>query len=532
MFIAATGQNYRRFLDDLHQELRFDLYLEIGARSGQCLTNSRSASVVVDPRLQLRLDKLGEKPSLHLFRMSSNAFFVADHLRNLGLKPTLSFIDGIHSFECLLSDFMNIEAAGLKTSVIVMNDCCPSDDAMAARSPARDSQEAWVGDLWKIIPILQEYRPDLKVEVLDCAPAGLVVVSNLNPESQALKEHYDEIVERYGPTTIADFGVERFFASFKYIDSALVASGDFQMFSSAACVRTPSREPVVSVHASSPAKAARIRKLSVYNVDIYSGHRVLRDFGADLARCLSRPLSKPLDVYVGVHAVNQPLETGRFRVGIQTEQYLDANGQPMWRFGSEHHRLRHVSNYDVLLDLSLQNRPTYDFLPDHLQRKLFFGPCIFPDYPIDPDFTSAPPLFFGALNERRRVLLGEIETRRPISVAPHGTFGRSLDALIARHGAVLNVHFRQGEYSEYPRFLKAYLRGKPIISEALAPPLRSNEHYFDLFSEPTETAIREMFNRLSGWVEQYSFAAFLESALTSALLHKSSEGIHLVNPAL
>ena len=101
-----------------------------------------------------------------------------------------------------------------------------------------------------------------------------------------------------------------------------------------------------------------------------------------------------------------------------------------------------------------------------VEAKVLFGPHIFPDAAITPNFQPEAPVFFGALNDRRRGLLADLQAKRPVEVAPHGTFGRPLDALIAKQGAVLNLHFREGQYSEYPRFLKAYVRGKPVQSVA------------------------------------------------------------------
>jgi hypothetical protein len=232
-------------------------------------------------------------------------------------------------------------------------------------------------------------------------------------------------------------------------------------------------------------------------------------------------LSEPVDVYVGVHIIDRPLDTGRFKIGIQTEQYLDRNGQPMWRIPKERFRHRHVTFYDVLLDFSADNAPAYDFLPEAARQKIVFGPHVFPEAPITPDFQPTAPVFFGALNDRRRALLADLQSRQEIEVAPHGTFGPPLDALIAKQGAVLNLHFREGTYSEYPRFLKAYQRGKPVVSEGLAPPLQPDLHYFNLGTAPTAKKTEKIFKNLASFAAQHSFQAFLQSALNRARMRKA-----------
>jgi hypothetical protein len=70
--------------------------------------------------------------------------------------------------------------------------------------------EWWAGDVWKVLAILRRYRPDLTITTFDAAPTGLVAVSNLDPESTVLAEHYTALVEEFSGQTIAERGVELF----------------------------------------------------------------------------------------------------------------------------------------------------------------------------------------------------------------------------------------------------------------------------------------------------------------------------------
>lgn len=522
MFVAAKGLDYRDFLAALHQQLRFGWYLEIGSQTGRSLAKSRSPSIAIDPAFRIKYDVAGNKPHLHLFQQTSDDFFAAGHLKTLKARPDFSFLDGMHLFEYLLRDFINTERAGSATSVIALHDCCPFGHAMTTRDLDNIPRGAWTGDVWKLIPILQEYRPDLTVQVLDCAPTGLVVVSNLKPQNRVLSQNYDRIVSQYRDLSLADFGVERFFASFPYVDAQALAHDGFPPFRPACREYVPAdRTPIAAAPQTTPAEPVKLRKISAHGVDLYSGHRVLRDFSHDLVRTLSGPLSQPVDVYVGVHAVDRPFKTGRFRIGIQTEQFLDSAGKPLWRMPRERFRARFASFYDILLDLSPLNAPAYDFLAPELRAKLRFGPHVFPATPVAPDYQPAPPVFFGSLNDRRRSLLAQVQADRPIEVAPHGTFGRALDALIARQGAVLNLHFSDGIYAEYPRILKAYQRGKPLLSEPLSPPLQQGQHYFDLAAEPTRATTEALFRNLADLAANHSFQAFLETSLAERGLRRT-----------
>jgi hypothetical protein len=520
MFVAAHGLDYRTFLDALHDQLRFDWYLEIGSQTGRSLAKSRSPSVAVDPVFRIKHDIAGNKPQLHLFQQTSDDFFAAGHLKALKARPGFSFLDGMHLFEYLLRDFMNTEAAGTTASVIAMHDCCPSGHAMTARTV--DHHGPWTGDVWKLIPILQEYRPDLRIQVLDCAPTGLVVVSDLKPKNTVLARSYDTILARYRDLTLAEYGVDKFYGSFTYVDAVALGNDGFQTFRPAAVDYLPAETPLVAPPPPPPPpEQVQLQKFTAHGVDLYAGHRVLRDFANDLTRCISGPLSRPVDVYVGVHVLDRPVDTGHFKIGIQTEQFLDSAGQPLWRVPKERFRLRFASFYDILLDLSALNAPAYDFLPPELRAKLRFGPHIFPAAPIAPDIQSTPPVFFGAMNERRRSLLSSLQAQRPIEAAPHGTFGPSLDALIARSGSVLNLHFRDGTYAEYPRILKAYLRGKPVLSEPLSPPLQPDLHYFDLKAKPTAASTARIFKNLASFAAQHSFQSFLETTVAEAAMRKA-----------
>jgi hypothetical protein len=63
----------------------------------------------------------------------------------------------------------------------------------------------WTGDVWKIIPVLRKFRPDLKLFIFDCAPTGLVVVSNLDSGSNALRIAYGDILDE-----LRDLDLERY----------------------------------------------------------------------------------------------------------------------------------------------------------------------------------------------------------------------------------------------------------------------------------------------------------------------------------
>lgn len=196
------GRNYLKVLAQLHALRRPRTYLEIGTATGRTLAIARCASIAIDPKFRIDGDVRSGKPACHLFETTSDAFFAAeDPGRIFGRPIDFAFIDGMHQFEFALRDFMNAEVHCAPDSLIVLHDCLPVDSHMARRD-ARDRSlaagasypNAWAGDTWKAIWILQHYRPDLAIFAFDAPPSGLVVVTRLDPKSSALKRCYDDAV--------------------------------------------------------------------------------------------------------------------------------------------------------------------------------------------------------------------------------------------------------------------------------------------------------------------------------------------------
>ncbi|MCX7644249.1 MAG: class I SAM-dependent methyltransferase [Rhodobacteraceae bacterium] len=193
----VAGLDYLEYLRRLHAERQPAWYLEIGTRTGRSLALSRARSIAIDPRFRLAADAVGGKPELHLFQMTSDDVFRQGHLERLDAAIDLAFLDGMHRYEFLLRDFMNTERFMAPGGEILLHDCVPWCRAMTVRDQADCPIPQWTGDVWKLVPILRTYRPDLRVTVLDCAPTGLVSVTGLDPGNRELFRRYDEIIAAF-----------------------------------------------------------------------------------------------------------------------------------------------------------------------------------------------------------------------------------------------------------------------------------------------------------------------------------------------
>ncbi|MEZ5960373.1 MAG: class I SAM-dependent methyltransferase [Hyphomonadaceae bacterium] len=181
----VNGQMYTRFIKNFHEVMKPETYLEIGTQSGGTLMLAGCASIAIDPKFQINVNVAKGKPTCFLYQKTSDDFF---HHYNpttiLGAAIDFVFLDGLHRFEFLLRDFMNAERFAHERSFIMMHDCVPPGFYMTTRDmddPLRLQKSRfgpwWTGDVFKVIPVLRHYRPDLKINVLDCAPTGLVMIT-------------------------------------------------------------------------------------------------------------------------------------------------------------------------------------------------------------------------------------------------------------------------------------------------------------------------------------------------------------------
>jgi hypothetical protein len=229
MYLKPHGTRYLNFMNWLHGAMLFDWYMEIGCRRGDSFAPVRSKTIAVDPFFRAEIDIIGKKPALHVFQTTSDAFFKEGFLQRNGIRLSVSFLDGMHLFEYLLRDFMNTEAASDPRGVIMMHDLVPHDLAMTTRdlSAIRGS---WTGDVWKLVPILQRWRPDLTLTMLNLRPTGVLCASNLSPENRVLQDNYDAILAEFMVQDIETYGVESFFGSFEYTDAIAMKDAGFPLF--------------------------------------------------------------------------------------------------------------------------------------------------------------------------------------------------------------------------------------------------------------------------------------------------------------
>ncbi|UMB69014.1 class I SAM-dependent methyltransferase [Mycobacterium paraterrae] len=220
------GVPYIEFLHELHRQLSPRTYLEVGTESGASLAVADCDAIAVDPQFQLEFSATGGRKRTFFFQMASDAFFATENAGALLGRPLdMVFLDGMHRFEFLVRDLIGAESACHARSLILVHDCIPLNARMARRqwlpgSPAeRETAGFWTGDVWKIVPILRKFRPDLRVHVFDCPPTGLVAISRVNPASRTLADGYYDIVDQFSSTTLDDRQLRSLWDDLDLIDS-------------------------------------------------------------------------------------------------------------------------------------------------------------------------------------------------------------------------------------------------------------------------------------------------------------------------
>lgn len=192
---SPASRDYIEMLARIHRHLLPRTYAEIGVQRGTSLALSlpgtRAVGVDPEPAITARLPR-----SATIVPLTSDDFFqrytATDFFGDTPLD--LGFIDGMHLFEFTLRDFINMEKWCAEDSVIIVHDCYPIDEGSTARVR---TTSAWTGDVWKLVPCLREFRPNLKVSTIDVPPSGLCIITGLDPTSRVLESQYGEICQRY-----------------------------------------------------------------------------------------------------------------------------------------------------------------------------------------------------------------------------------------------------------------------------------------------------------------------------------------------
>jgi hypothetical protein len=197
------GPAYYQVLATIHAHLRPANYVEIGVDQGislaQALPQTRCIGVDPEPKIDRAL------PNAEIHELTSDEFFARHDLGELlGGPVALAFIDGLHLFEQVLTDFINLEAHAGPDTVVLLHDCIPLDEATASRERTTDF---YSGDVWKATMALKQHRPELEMAIVPTLPTGLCMVRGLDSDGRGLERGLPAITAEY-----RDLGFDHYLA--------------------------------------------------------------------------------------------------------------------------------------------------------------------------------------------------------------------------------------------------------------------------------------------------------------------------------
>ncbi len=188
------GPAYYRVLRWIHEILDPANYVEIGVHKGISLEQAGddTPTIGIDPAPSIEHNL---SPAATIYEMTSDDFFAEYDVHELLDGPVeLAFIDGLHLFEQVLRDFVNLERCSTAETVIILHDCLPLNQVTAARDRTTDF---YCGDVWKATMALRRRRPGLDMVIVPTAPTGLCLVRGLDSGNRRFPEELAEIEREY-----------------------------------------------------------------------------------------------------------------------------------------------------------------------------------------------------------------------------------------------------------------------------------------------------------------------------------------------
>lgn len=153
-------------------------YLEIGVEAGRTFRAvDANQRVGVDPRFRFEIEEL-ESPTSHLIATTSDGYFSMLRDGSVVNGPStfdVVYVDGLHTVEQTYRDVNNALSVLAPAGVVLVDDVIPSDvyssllpqaRAVGMRKLAHGRGEDWHGDVYKLLFLIHDFRPELSYRLI------------------------------------------------------------------------------------------------------------------------------------------------------------------------------------------------------------------------------------------------------------------------------------------------------------------------------------------------------------------------------
>ncbi|MCB8878376.1 class I SAM-dependent methyltransferase [Acidisoma silvae] len=150
-------------------------YLEVGVNRGETfLQINAERKVAVDPKFLFSLEDAHKQHTKSTFHEVTSDLYFSERIKP-GEKFQLIYLDGLHTFEQTLRDFVNATHCLSEDGVIVIDDVIPSSyqaampdqhDAFRVKAFTGDPDNSWMGDTYKLVFFIHTFFPDYNLRTV------------------------------------------------------------------------------------------------------------------------------------------------------------------------------------------------------------------------------------------------------------------------------------------------------------------------------------------------------------------------------
>lgn len=164
-----------KVISELHNVLSPSLYLEICVEQGYTLKLAKCEAIGVYSILH----SFSLEPHIKVISADADDFLTNLAEQWLKVRPDIVFLNTIPLIERVVKSLFSLEKCLKPASLVVIPGILPPSAINSTRIRTGD---IWYGDVWKLPNILKTLRQDLQILTVNIDPAGLLFITNFNPD--------------------------------------------------------------------------------------------------------------------------------------------------------------------------------------------------------------------------------------------------------------------------------------------------------------------------------------------------------------